>query len=197
MPYTYYLLLWPFLQQDNRKAEANWLQNDNLSWPTRWRHHCSGMPKKSKHGFKKTERVLILPQESIRVPSLQQHVSRLQNVFPSVTLSHRSAWATYHLLPTGVCCVNACRFGWNRSTFNPRRANPESLFPLPECTGCSCGALAGDVFKGRRYAAFTYPHENEHFGIADSVLALRDAHHRELWRAGALFHQITNLWEER
>jgi len=39
----------------------------------------------------------------------------------------------------------------------------------------------------------TDPDEDEHFGVADSVLALGDSDHGELRRTGTSLHQITYL----
>jgi hypothetical protein len=43
---------------------------------------------------------------------------------------------------------------------------------------------------------YTDPDEDEHFGVADSVLALGDSDHGELRRTGTSRHQITYLQQE-
>lgn len=47
--------------------------------------------------------------------------------------------------------------------------------------------------SGSMLMLLTYPHEDQHFGVADAVFALGHAHHRELGRTGAFLHQIAHL----
>lgn len=50
-----------------------------------------------------------------------------------------------------------------------------------------------DFYRSIKVVRSTYPHEYQHFGVANAVFAFGDTDHRELGRAGALLNQIANL----